>query len=213
MNMHDEMNDDEVLRAAAWSLSATQVPEPPDVRAVMARGRQGRRRRLAGLGLAGTAAAAAAALGVAGVLGGGPATVPAGTIHTAAFTLVKNADGTATLTLSQQQVFNPGALQQALAQDGIPALIKVGTYCSSNPAPASTGVLSVQLPDGTPVQKSTPGHPSPVPADAVTVINPAAMPAGTELFFDYVSHGLTGGLIYTDNYTCGGQPVPPSASK
>jgi hypothetical protein len=44
----------------------------------------------------------------------------------------------------------------------------------------------------------------PVPADAVTVINPAAMPAGTELFFGYFNSDrtLTGNLIYTNSYTC-----------
>jgi hypothetical protein len=45
---------------------------------------------------------------------------------------------------------------------------------------------------------------NPVPADAVTVINPAAMPAGTELFFGYFNSDrtLTGNLIYTSSYTC-----------
>ncbi len=41
------------------------------------------------------------------------------------------------------------ALQQALAQHGIPALVKTDTYCSSNPAapdPRSFGVLSVRPP-------------------------------------------------------------------
>jgi hypothetical protein len=54
------------------------------------------------------------------------------------------------------------------------------------------------------VGTSTPGHQQPVPADAVTVINPAAMPAGTELFFDYVNSArdLIGGLVYTNSYTC-----------
>jgi len=47
-------------------------------------------------------------------------------------------------------------------------------------------------------------------ADAVTVINPAAMPAGTELFFGYFNgdRTLTGNLIYTGSYTCSsGIPV------
>jgi hypothetical protein len=202
MNVHDEMSDNEVMRAAADSLSAIQVSQPPDVRAVMTRGRTRQRRRLTGLGLAGTAAALGIA-GVFGIFGGGPAmTHPAGTIRTAAFTLVENANGTATLTLTQSQVFNPSALKQALAQDGIPVLIKTGTFCSSHPAPPSSGVVTVELPNGTPVQKSTLGHSHPVPSDAVTVINPAAMPAGTELFFDYVHGGLTGDLIYTNSYTC-----------
>ena len=53
---------------------------------------------------------------------------------------------------------------------------------------------------------STPGHQQPVPADAVTVINPAAMPAGTELSFDYVNsfHALIGGLVYINSHSCHG---------
>jgi hypothetical protein len=172
----------------------------------MARGRARRRRRLTGLGVAGTAAATAAALGLAGVLGGGAGPAPASaTIRTAAFTLAQNANGTDTLTLSQSQLFDPSALQQALARDGIPALVKIGTYCSSYPAPprpSSIGVISVRQPDGTPAAKSSPGDQNPVLAGAVTVINPAKMPAGTELFFDYIHHGLVGSLIYTNSYTC-----------
>jgi hypothetical protein len=211
MNIHDDISDDDVLRAAATSLSALPVAGPPAAESIMARGRARRRRTLTGLGMAGTAGVAVLALGLGGVFGGhGPA--PAGTttgttIRTAAFILAKNANGTATLTLTQAQVFNPGALQQALRQDDIPALVETGSYCSSSPAPPSPhsiGVISVQLPDGTPVGASTPGHNNPVPADAVTVINPAAMPYGTELFFDYVNsaHDLIGGLVYSNSYSC-----------
>lgn len=39
--------------------------------------------------------------------------------------------GTVTLTLTSDQVFNPGALQQTLQQDGIPALVETGSYCST----------------------------------------------------------------------------------
>jgi hypothetical protein len=211
VNINDEMSENEVLRAAAVSLSALPVAHAPDARAIMARGRARRNRRLAGIGLAGTVTAAASALGLASVLAGGPApALASGGVQTAAFTLVKNANGTTTLTLSLDQVFNPAALQQALARDGIPALVKAGIYCTSQPAMSQNGIVSVQLPDGTPVARSSPGHQVPVPADAVTVINPAAMPAGTELFFDYTgSHRLTGDLIDAGSYTCGGQP--PSA--
>ncbi|MGO9504233.1 MAG: hypothetical protein ACLPUO_22250 [Streptosporangiaceae bacterium] len=207
MNIHDDMSDDDVLRAAATSLSALPVAGPPAAEAIMARGRARRRRTVTGLGLAGTAGVAVLALGLAGVFGGHSPARTGTTIRTAAFTLAKDGNGTATLKLTQDQMFDPGALQQALGQDGIPALVKIDTYCSSNPAPPSPhsiGVLSVQLPDGTPVGTSTPGHQQPVPADAVTVINPAAMPAGTELFFDYVNSArdLIGGLVYTNSYTC-----------
>ena len=114
-----------------------------------------------GAATAAAAAGGALALGLAAVVSSGsPAPAPQ-TIRTAAFTLVRNANGTASLTLNQGQMFDPAALQQALARDGIPALVQTGTYCTSTPAPPSSGVLSVQLPDGSPVGKSTPGHASP----------------------------------------------------
>ena len=43
MNVHDEMSDTEVLRAASDSLSGIPVASPPDVAAIMARGRARRR--------------------------------------------------------------------------------------------------------------------------------------------------------------------------
>jgi hypothetical protein len=76
------------------------------------------------------------------------------------------------------------------------------------PGPAWAATLSLQLPDGTPVSPN-----QPVPSDAVTVINPAAMPAGTELFFGYFDSNstLTGNLIYTSSYTCSSNPPAGSA--
>ena len=166
MNIHEEMSDNEVLRAAAASLSTLPVPEPPEATAIMTRGRTRRHRRRAGIGLAGTAAAAATALGLTGVLAGGSAPALAtGTIRTTAFTIVKNENGTVTLALTMGQMFNPHALQQALAQDGVPALVKIGARCSSNPAPPSPdGIISVQLPNGEPAAPpGTTGHIPPVP--------------------------------------------------
>jgi hypothetical protein len=207
MNSHDEMSDDEVLRAAERSLSAIPVAMRPDAGVIMARGRTWRRRRLAGLGAAGTAAAAVAALSLAGVFGGGSAPVnTAGTIRTTAFTLVKNANGTAKLTLSLHQQFNPAVLQHALAQDGIPALVRIGAFCTSDPEPSDTGAISIQLPDGTPLHPPRSGAATPVPHDAVMVINPAKIAAGTELTFNYLDENreLHFGVIYTSSNTCGG---------
>jgi hypothetical protein len=207
MNVHDEMSDDEVLRAAERSLSAIPMATRPDASVIMARGRSRRRRRLACLGAASTAAAAVAALSVAGVFGGGPAPVnTTGTIRTAAFTLVKNANGTAKLTLSLDQQLNPTALQHALTQDGIPALVRINALCSSNPEPSDTGAISIQLPDGTPLHPPRSGAATPVPHNAVMVINPAKIAAGTELTFNYLdeNHELHFGVIYTSSYTCGG---------
>ena len=205
------MNDiDDVLLQARDALPGPRMETP--VEAILATGQSRRHRRRAVQATAAVAASGALALGLAVVVSpGSPAPAPQ-TIRTAAFTLARNANGTASLTLHQDQVFDPAALQQALSRDGIPALVQTGTYCTSDPAPPSSGVLSVQLPDGSPAGKSTPGHPVPVPPDAVTVINPAAMPAGTELSFTYSNHNhdLNAGLIYTDAHTC--SSTPPAGS-
>jgi hypothetical protein len=46
----------------------------------------------------------------------------------------------------------------------------------------------------------------------VTVVNPAAMPSRTELFFGYFNsgHALFFDLIYTHSYTCNNGPRPPA---
>ena len=203
----DQLEDE--LRSA-FTRAAAQITVPEQARHRLLqrdyqpRSRSRRHRRQAELSIAGVAASTVLALGLAGVFGSGSRTpaLDSGTIRTAAFTLTENANGTATLTLTADQMFNPGALQQALQQDGIPALVETNSYCSSSPAPpgpAWAATLSVQLPDGTPVAPN-----QPVPADAVTVISPAAMPAGTELFFGYFNSDrtLAGNLIYTSSYTC-----------
>jgi hypothetical protein len=231
MNHDEHPNDSTLTRELRDSLSELAAPERPPLAAITNRGRAHQRRRLAGfagLGGAGLAVGTALALGLTGVLGAAPArstgtirtAAPArstGTIRTAAFTLTRNANGTDTLTLTNSQMFDPAALQRALARHGIRALVKTGTYCSSNPAapdPGSIGVLTVQLANGTPLPKPSPAVKTVVPAnfvpaDIVTVINPAAMPSGTELFFGYFNsdHGLFFDLIYTSSYTCSnGQP-------
>jgi hypothetical protein len=200
------VNDiDDVLLQARDALSGARMEIP--VEAIMAKGRSRRhRRRLVQLSAAGVAASGCLALGLAAVVGsGGPSPVP-GTIRTAAFTLARNANGTASLKLNQDQTFDPAALQQALARDGIPALVQIGIFCKSTPAPPSSGVVSIQLPDGSPVPVT--GRQTPIPPDALTVINPAVMPAGTELSFTYLNHGrvLTGSLIYTAAHTCSSTP-------
>ncbi len=228
MNHNEHPNETTLTQELRDALSAVAAPERPLLAAIASRGRAHRRRRLAGfagLGVTGVAAGTALVLSLTGALGAAPArsTGPirtagprsTGMIRTAAFTIVANANGTSTLTLTASQVLDPATLQHALAQHGIPALVKTSTYCSSNPAapdPASVGVLTVQLANGTPVPGQAPAvkaRASFLPPATVTVINPAAMPAGTELFFDYVNsdHGLFFDLIYTSSYTCSnGQP-------
>lgn len=212
MNVHEEMSDNEVLRAASDSLSAIPVASAPDVEAITARGRARRRHRLSAV--AGLPAAAAAGtalvLGLAGVPG--PAPAPA-TIRTAAFTLVSNPNGTATLTLSPKELLDPAALQSDLAQYGIPAKVTTGSFCSSDPAPAGFSQVVSSSPAGP--YTATPQN----GIQPTITIDPAAMPAGTELSIgDFQpSPGAYPGqqqadfvLIDTSSYTCTSTPPDPN---
>ena len=136
MSGNDQMTDGAELRELRHSLSGVAMPERPHLEAITARGRARRRHRLsavAGLSVAGAAAGTALALGLTGVLG--PARTP-GTIRTAAFTLVSNSNGTATLTINPKELLDPAALQSDLAQYGIPAKVTSGSFCTSDPHPA-----------------------------------------------------------------------------
>jgi hypothetical protein len=165
-----------------------------------ARRRRSRTRQaLGGLSAAGVAGAGVA-LGLA-LTSSAPGHAT-GTIQTAAFTLVSHANGTAMLTINPNVLFEPGTLQRDLAQDGIPAKVTAGSFCSSDPAPASVS-QAVSVP------KIQPGE------AATVTINPAAIPAGTELSFG--SFQLANGgrtlltLIDTGSYTCTSTaPNPPA---
>jgi hypothetical protein len=153
--------------------------------------RRGNRRLAAGITAVAAAAALVLGLGLSGVLGSGSAH-RTGTIRTAAFTLVNNANGTATLTIKPKVLFDSRTLQKDLAKDGIPARVTVGSFCSSNPTPAGfSQAVSI------PIQ----------PGQGTTVtINPAAIPTGTELSFGTFrlanSLETSAALIDTGSYTC-----------
>jgi hypothetical protein len=209
MNVHDEMSDNEVLRAASDSLSAIPMASPPDVGAIMARGRAHRRRRLsavAGLSLA--AVGTALALSLTGVLG--PSRTP-GPIRTASFTLVSNSNGTTTLTINPKELLDPAALQSDLAQYGIAAKVTSGSFCSSDPHPAGfSQVISVYWPPNASPQTGV---------QPTITIDPSAMPAGAELSVGYfqLTSGEAAGeqqadlvLIDSSTYTCTSTPPSPN---
>jgi len=151
----------------------------------------------------GAVAAAAVAVGLTGVRG--RASLPV-TIKTASFTLHKNANGTATLTINPKELLEPDALQSDLAQYGIPAKVTVGSFCHSNPAPAGFSQVWSDQPAG---QTATS---QPVAKPTVT-IDPSAMPSGTELSIgDFqLANGeqqANAVLMNTSSYTC--TSTPPS---
>jgi hypothetical protein len=190
------VNDDDVITAVREQRD--KVHSHTSVDQIISRGRTVRaRRRIPGAvtALAVAAAGTALALALAGVLGAAPARTT-GTIRTMAFTLVKHANGTATLTINRNMLLEPGTLQRDLARDGIRAMVTVGRFCSSDPAPAGwTKVMSFP---------GSPADPGPVRS---VVINPAAMPAGTELSFGSFQRANGAAqtsvtLIDTRSYTC-----------
>ena len=232
----NEHPDDSVLTAELVdSLAEVPMPEPPSLTAITSRGRVHRRRRLAGLaGLGGSIATAVImlALGLAGVFGAAPAG-GRGTTQTAAFTLTSYVNGTVALKLSQ--VFEPAALQRALSQHGVRALVKTGTYCSSSPAapsPVRLGVLPAPTAargrhratpwpgSGQGIWESAtlpvkPSQLAPMADPISMVINPAAMPSGTELFIGFFNPGYSVfvDLIYTGSHTCSTGQRPPAVAR
>jgi hypothetical protein len=209
MNSDEHPNETTLTRELRDSLSALAAPERPPLAAITSRGRAHQRRRLAGfagLGVTGVAAVTALALSLTGVLGAAPAR-SMGTIRTAAFTLTRYSNGTDALRLRLRVLLDPSALQHALARDGIPALVKTDMFCSSTPELREKGVVTAEHPNGSPV-KGRPG------AGIVTVIHPAAIPAGTELFVGYFNsdNTLAFSLVDTGSYTCTNATQPPANS-
>jgi hypothetical protein len=227
---HDEHQQDSTLaRELRDSLSELAVPGPPPLAAIARKGRvHRRRRRLAGLSVTSAAACIALALGLTGVFGADPAR-STGTIQTSEFTLTSFSNGTVALRLGQ--LFDPAAFQRALAHYHIPALVETGTYCSSNPA--APGLFRAGV-VGPPAGPAKGGHPAPPGAVAQSilqsanfpmkpsqlapmvdpisvVLNPAAIPAGTELFIGFydLGHTVFVDLIYTNSHTCARAQDPP----
>lgn len=209
-----KVNDDSALGAVRESLNAakdalTQTHMDTPLDTIVRRGRSTRRRRGA-IGLAGTAAMTASAALVVGLTGitGSAQAHSTGTIRTAAFTLVRHANGTTTLTVNPKELLNAAALQNDLQQDGIRAMVTSGSFCSSDPAPPGfSQVVSFSYP-------SQPGQfRNPPPGTHPTItFNPAFMPAGSELSFGIFQ--LSSGeqadfaLINSSSYSCTANPLP-----
>jgi len=194
---------------AALGRAAADIQDPEQARQRLLqhdyRPGPGRRKLAAGITAATAAAAVVLGLGLTGAFGPAPAR-DAGTIQTTAFTLVKHANGTATLTINLNVLLQPSTLQSDLRQDGIPALVTTGSFCSSDPAPAGF------------MQVVPPGPKAPGATRTIT-FNPAAIPAGTELSFGYFQLSPGGetalGLIDTNSYTCASTTptfTPPSGA-
>jgi hypothetical protein len=208
MSDSDQLTNSAELYRLNSSLSGVTVPEPPPLGAIMARGQAWRRHRrfsVVGLFLAGAGIAAALVLGPTAAPGapGAPAAGHTlGAIRTAAYTIVLNSDGTATLTIDPNEAFDPTKLQSDLDQYGIPARVTVGSFCSSDPPPSGLSQVVAY-------------HPGGEAEPATITIDPTAMPAGTELSFGEFELRLgvemaTYALIDKGSYTCSNDPPTSS---
>ena len=206
----DEL-EHELRRAIASAAAGYQHPEQARQRLLQRSYRpgSGHRRLTAGITAAAVAGSVALGLGLSGGLGSSPA-AGTGTIRTAAFTLTRNANGTATLTINPQVLFDPSTLQSDLAHYGIPAKVTTGSFCSSDPAPSGFSQVVTFSPafqgDGGQRHVQNP----------TVTINPA-MPAGTELSigaFQVANGDNTAlALINTNSYTCTSTaPTTPPSS-
>jgi hypothetical protein len=136
MNEHDD-----VMYQVRESFSGLRMDMP--VEAVFARSRIRRSRRLSVLTTAAAAATAGAATAMTLTLGGAaparpgsPPPAAPGSVTLAAFSVTSGPGDSTTLVLHKGQQYprlDPGALRQALARHGIPALVTVGTFCRSAP--------------------------------------------------------------------------------
>jgi hypothetical protein len=205
--MPTEELENELRRVFARAAAGIQDPEQARQRLLQRNYRPGRgHRRLAAAITAATAAAGVVlGLGLSGAFGSAPAHGTA-TITTTAFTLTRHANGTATLTINPRVLLEPSTLQSDLQQDGIPAMVTTGSFCSSDPVPAGfPQVVSLVS--------------APATADTTVTINPAAIAAGTELSFGNFQYSASSSdteieLIDTNSYTCSSaQPTPPPSGE
>jgi hypothetical protein len=202
--MLTEEVENELRSAFTRAAAGIEDPEPARQRLLQRNYRPGRGHRQLAAGLTATAAAAALVVGLGAAGAFSPAAARgAGTIQTTAFSLVKHANGTATLTINLGVLLQPSTLQSDLQQDGIPALVTSGSFCTSAPAPAGFNQV---VPSGK-SQGQPPQAPVP-PQDQTVTFDPAAIPAGAELSFGYFpdSPGPGGqtamALIDTNSNTC-----------
>ena len=181
------------------SFSGLRMDVP--VEDLFAAGRARRRRRLSGLTAAAVAAAGTAVAmtltlgGPAPARSGNPPPSSPGPVRLAAFSVTSGPGGGTTLVLRKGQRLDPNALRQALAQHGIPALVKVGTFCRSTPAP--------------PVGFGQVAHPS-TSADGMVIFG-SAIPPGTRLIIGYFSSAVKLGLIEDNARLSCGNPFDQPA--
>jgi hypothetical protein len=186
MSNHDT---DATLSALRDSLDGVTMHTP--VERIVTEGRARRRRRRVAVSATGVVAVTGLALGVPAL--SHPSTAPPGArlstgagsvhIHTAAFALDSQTDGTLRVSWDKGRYFQDHAgLERALRAAGFPVLVKEGVFCKG---PQDDGYLS---PSGSGHGVERVMHGERQSNDKVDLVfDPSAMPAGKQLFIGYLS--------------------------
>lgn len=191
----EEMGLDGPATAVGHELAALPVPDAPPLGTIVARGRALKHRhraQLAGVGATVAIATAVAVPLVAGVAAsGGKGPTASGAVHAnlADFTVDSSHNGMVTVTWRKGvTVFDASGLRAALAKAGVPAVVRVGAFCTAVASPmslspepgkvaAANAVLRVAKGSNAHFQKS----------GSSIVISRAALPARSRVTFDYVN--------------------------
>jgi hypothetical protein len=169
------MNDDEMLTAVRGSLtdvkdSLIDVRMDQPAGAIVARAR---RRRL-GRGLSGVGAASLAlGVGLAVAFSGGQPSVQPVHVNLDAWSVDSTSSGRVTVTIHELR--DPTLLGRTLAAAGIPAIVTTGRLCGTGKSLPGTSVILARG-DGK-------------AGGTVLIINPTAMPTGSELTLGTTSAG------------------------
>jgi hypothetical protein len=178
MYEHDDLTQ-KTLSAVRRSVTTTELPPPPSARRIIARGQARRHRRWSAAALTAVSATAIAAVAitVSGHAHPNNATalkLGSKQVHVelAGYSINSDTRGrkrTVTITVTNAQSMDPAYMEKVLAQAGVAAVIRVGSFCSTNTQPDgfSQVVSDTQGPEN------------------VMVITPSAMPQGAELSIGY----------------------------
>jgi len=162
------MNDDDVLAAMRCtltrvkdSLTDVHMDKPPYAIMAQARGRR-MRRTMPAVGAGG----AALGIGLALALSGSPPTARSVHVNLDAWSVNTTSSGKIDVTI--RQLRDPAGLSRTLANAGVPVKLTFGRVCTSESA-SMERELEAAL------------HKLPGRGEVMLVINPAAIPAGSEL--------------------------------
>lgn len=205
------MNDDDVLATVRSSLtgvkeSLTDVHLDRSADAIRAEARGRRLRRgLAGAGAGGVALGVSVALAA----GGGSGAAAARSVHVNLDAWSVNTLSSGLVYLDVRELQEPVLLRQTLARAGVPAIVTFGEFCTEAAGGNAANLQQI-------LGKGAPG------GQPRLTINPAAIPAGSELSIGIVSaskRGVKGldaafGLVKEGTpVTCGNPATEPGIAR